>query len=685
MSNILSKIPLLRFLLPFIIGILFSCTQLQIYIAVGLLICALILYISANRNKTPFTKYKNNYKYSISLFLVVLALGWINAKMLMPRYISTNETKYTTVIACVENIKDNENSMSLTVSIKSYIDSIGRVIEPKPLKALVNIDGNNYCLKVGNIISFTPHFERIRNMGNPDEFDYVSYMKHEGILYTQHIKRSDYSIVGNSHSINAISKRCQRLLINRILVSDISIPAQQFIITALLGDRYILDDDVRSSFSDAGIAHILAVSGLHVGIITIIITFLLYPLSRLNMQRFRLMLTLIILIAYAFITGLSPSVLRATIMAAFFITSYMLYRGNTGLNALCGAALFILIFSPMAIFSVGFQLSFLSVLSILTLSKKLNPFSPKNKIKYYICGLFAVSISAMLGTGIVSAYYFHSFPVLFLLGNVFLIPLLPFVLGVAILYIIFPFQILGSIIDFLYGILIYTVNIIKNIPYSNITNINITTVDIVAYFLIVTLLLSWFKFRKVLWLIISLSTCLIYTIFNILIYNNNEKVEVVIMNNYNETPIIYHEGHAGFIIFPDNNESLDNVKKYNSAFLIKNSIKTLDIVNDSITTKCGFVAKPFMYLCKKRISVINGSDWKVALNGISDKIDVDYLVISKGYYGKIVKLLQCYNPAVIVLSGNIYKDRVYDLQKECKELNIPFHTISKEGALILRY
>ena len=140
----------------------------------------------------------------------------------------------------------------------------------------------------------------------------------------------------------------------------------------LLGDKSYMPDETRQIFSNAGIAHILALSGLHVGIIIVLISSILFPLGFFIPRKIIYLITIVFLWIFAFITGMSASVVRASIMATFYLSAKILERQNDSINALLGAITLILIVNPSALYDVGLQLSALTVTSIILFSEKLN-------------------------------------------------------------------------------------------------------------------------------------------------------------------------------------------------------------------------------------------------------------------------------------------------------------------------
>ena len=155
----------------------------------------------------------------------------------------------------------------------------------------------------------------------------------------------------------------------------------------------------------------------------------LYPLRLCRMRSAASASAIILLWSYAAVTGLSASVTRATVMASVLLMASMLQRRHSPANALCLAAMLIMAFDPTALFTISFQLSFAAVAGILLFARLLNPTAPRRRIAHRLAGIVSVSLSAMLATGAISAYYFHTFPIYFLPANVAVAPLLPLLIS----------------------------------------------------------------------------------------------------------------------------------------------------------------------------------------------------------------------------------------------------------------
>lgn len=249
-------------------------------------------------------------------------------------------------------------------------------------------------------------------------------------------------------------------------------PARDFLIAFILGDRSGLSKELYSVFKYTGTVHILAISGLHIGIVIFIL--LVFLKSLRIKQKPRFVITILFLFFYSFMTGLRPSVVRAVIMGTTFLLSFIVKREYHIYNSLALAAVIILGIWPWQIFDVGFQLSFISVLSIVFISPKILSLLPrlKNRFLYFVRASFAISLSAWLGATPLVAYYFGIVSVISAIANVFIVLLMPFIIAGGFIFLFMSFFIpiltkwLALSLEFIIGILIYLAICFKNIPFS---------------------------------------------------------------------------------------------------------------------------------------------------------------------------------------------------------------------------
>ena len=205
-----------------------------------------------------------------------------------------------------------------------------------------------------------------------------------------------------------------------------------------LGDKHALSDEVRSAYAESGAAHVLALSGLHVGVIYGIILFVVQVLFRRRSTRWlRELLTITVLWLFALLAGMSASVVRAVFMCSLYVVARWVSRDSSAINTLSLAALVMLLLHPLYLFDVGFQLSFMAMASILLVEPHFEALSRRRSlpgIAAYFVGIVCMSLAAQLGTFPLVLYHFGAFPTYFLLTNLLVIPILPVVLSLAIVW-----------------------------------------------------------------------------------------------------------------------------------------------------------------------------------------------------------------------------------------------------------
>lgn len=337
---------------------------------------------------------------------------------------------------------------------------------------------------------------------NPGEFNFHQYWKNKNIVGQAFIKNPSELKVFNSHTSFLEQVRTA---IKHNIDTYISNPASSSLIgTLFTGDKTLMDYDTRKSFSATGSVHILAVSGLHLGVIFMFTSFLLGFLKHHPFGKYFYLLAILTIIwFYALLTGLSPSIFRAAIMFSVFTFAGVFWLRSTTLNNTFLAAFIILLIDVKAIYDPGFQFSFSAVLGIVILYRPLySKLSFRNKIVDYCWLMSCISIAAQLTTFPLVIYYFHQFPVYFLLSNILLIPLAAILLYGGVVWLSLSSipllaSILGSTIEFVAWVMIQIVSFIQHLPGSLITDIRLSLSELVLLYLIIILTTHAFLTRYV--------------------------------------------------------------------------------------------------------------------------------------------------------------------------------------------
>ncbi|MBX2966099.1 MAG: ComEC family competence protein [Cyclobacteriaceae bacterium] len=340
---------------------------------------------------------------------------------------------------------------------------------------------------------------------NPGEFDYKKFLSYRKIYHQQFLRREDVRFVSvNPPSRVMAYSIAARNWAEKVFTKHIEGRQERGVILALvLGVSDELDNDLMQAYAASGAIHVLAVSGLHIAIIYIILVAILKPLNRWKHGKWMLAcISIVFLWGYAFITGLSPSVLRAVAMFTVMALSRPFNYGTNIYNTLAVAAFGLLMWEPFMIMSVGFQLSFLAVIGIVYIHPKLIVlWKPKNWVLQKTWDVTCVSIAAQLATFSLGLLYFHQFPVYFLVSNLLVIPgtsvaLVAGMVLLAISPIAWLADWLGSAIELLLWVINYFVFAVERLPFSLVNDVYITTFQNWLIIGMVVSALALWQFRK---------------------------------------------------------------------------------------------------------------------------------------------------------------------------------------------
>lgn len=334
------------------------------------------------------------------------------------------------------------------------------LLGPKTINQMIISDGSMILYSIdiqqevnpGDTLIGHMLLNRPRDKRNPHEFDYREYLEGKNIYYEAFLEDAKDVIIHHrgASSISLLLLDMQDLISNHF--HNYLTPRSAGILSALiLGEKSEIEESTRNDFANTGVIHVLAVSGLHVGYVSLILI-TIFGLFRLPHQM-QMGSVIAGLLFYVGLTGAAPSVMRASIMASLMIVGGILERKSDILNLLASAAFIILVISPAQLDNIGFQLSFLAVLSIVTLFPIFKtvvsglPISKTGifgKILYPILDLFLVSLAAQLGTLAITIFYFNKIPIVSLMANLVVVPLIGVIVATGM-----SFLILGSLFPIL--------------------------------------------------------------------------------------------------------------------------------------------------------------------------------------------------------------------------------------------
>ena len=430
---------------------------------------------------------------------------------------------------------------------------------------------------VGEQIIFFRNPTEIANDQNPYSFDYRGYMQRREIYRQVWLPAESWLKTGVDKKLRlrVLAEKTRSYLLEIYKSNGLEGDELAILSALTLGYRKSLDPEVRQTFANSGAMHVLAVSGLHVGILFLAFKWLFAFLKRSRWGRWAYVIAALILLwGYAFITGLSPSVQRAALMFSLVQIGDGLRRPANIYNTLAASAFILMAIKPVLLFEVGFQLSYSAVIGIVYFQPKLARFiESRNKITRYIWGLFTVSVAAQIGTFAISSFYFKQFPVWFWIANFFVIPaaFLFIVLAAAILFFSY-FPVISSflamvtenLVSFVYWIL----KNIEALPGSVYAGFYFDTISLVIALGCLFALILFIESKKKLFLFAVSFLLIVFVLNNTIARLEQNSRKELIVYQHNEPVVHVIDGRENYLFVPNDwiNEgtplrAVDNVIK----------------------------------------------------------------------------------------------------------------------------
>ena len=376
-------------------------------------------------------------------------------------------------------------------------------------------DSLSASLMPGDELYVYTRIEKPENREENQTFDYARYLYYKGISGTAYVPSGAWRKMDArpSESLKIKALLFRERILGKYRQWGVSPEAFPVLSALTLGYKNHLDEETRDAYSVAGISHVLALSGMHIGIIWFLLNFLLQPLVRMRLDWLKGILVVAVLWAFAFVVGLEASVVRAVVMCMLMEVGRLSGFRSFSLNTLAIAAFFMLLYRPFYLFDVGFQLSFVAVASILAFYPLFYESIPvKNRLVKWTWGVMSVSLAAQLGAAPLVMYYFSSFSVYFLLTNLVVAVVVPFVIYGAFLMVFtacWP-VLQGYVVKLLNG-LVVSLNSMADwtatLPYATFSIEVLKPVEIVLFYALLGAWLMYGRSKKRQWLIGGLALC----------------------------------------------------------------------------------------------------------------------------------------------------------------------------------
>jgi competence protein ComEC len=526
------RTPFIRILFPFLMGLLLAYYFPSKPIAyLGLFVIGLGITILL-----PWARQKKISPTSVQIWAIVasfllVALGysrsfWEDAREWGNHVEHTLTEAHQTYLARVcSEVKLKNSSVQMHIQLLQRRDSLAawQAVEGKIL-ASIELDSLSAQLTYGQGLLFKGELSPIEGAVNPHAFDAQRYYKHKNIHHRIYLKSGYWEQMDELNGGNLLTKTLLswRSYLLNLFQQQLGPASNEYAVAAalILGDRSSISSDLRNAYADTGATHVLAVSGLHVGLVVMLLSLLLNIGKRKSRKHWgQTILLLLGIWTFALLTGASPSVLRASTMFSFLTIGDALGRRSSIYNTLAASAFFMLCLQPFALWDLGFQLSYLAVIGIVYLQPKIYKWLyVPNKIGDYIWNLTSVSLAAQLATLPISLLYFHQFPLYFWLSGLIVIPLATIILVVGIATLLFSFiPLLANFLGYLlYGV-IFMMNAaifsIQQLPFAKLESFWLENWEaLLCYALIISFIIG-FQYKKRGWNLAALA-CLLLLSFS---------------------------------------------------------------------------------------------------------------------------------------------------------------------------
>lgn len=535
-------------------------------------------------------------------------------------------------------------------------------------------DSVKQFLHAGDVLIIVDNFKPINGSLNPYQFDYGEYMAKQNIFHQLTLK-NNFIKAGQIKDFNFHVDNFRNTLINSFEQHNFSLDVMNVIKALLLGQRQDMDKEIKDNYTDAGVVHILAISGLHIAILFYIINFLLRPLSRFKQKGkvMQLIAVLCFLWMFAVISGLSASVVRSVVMFSFVSIGLYFNRNTNIFNSIAISMLVLLLAKPNFLFDVGFQLSYAAVFSIVLLQPLYKRVRiSKYKAVNYFADVVVISLVAQLGVLPLSLYYFNQFPLLFPIANLVVIPLSTCVLAVGITVLalnfihpmlaFWPGKLLEILIKAMNGFIQWIASfdslVVKDISFTLLLNI-------LLYAVITFMVMLLYKknFNRMAALLVAV---IVFQIAYIATdYTAIQTQELVVFNNRNSTLIAIKDSNAITIV------SNDSTAINNTAIAAYNKGN----FNRAVYNK---PLENMLWFKNKKIMVLD------SLAVYKSTMQPDILLLTQSAKVNLQRLISELKPKLVIADATNYKTYTELWKATCEKEKIPFHATAEKGFYILK-
>ena len=684
------KTPFLRLLVPLLIGIVLQW-QFQLPVTLSWFVFSFsILFLFLGWSLPRFMRFKWRALPGIMIGLIFLSLGsllvWYKDIRHNPSWFGNHYSGNNSISVRLTGIPaEKTNSYKVVATVTAVNCGKKNLSTTGDLIIYFKKDSSVGELDEGSQLILTKSLQEIKNAGNPGGFDYKRYSLFQGITHQVYLKPGEF-IVRNEKNKSVLANALNLLRQKTLSVLRKNIPGEKELGLAealLIGYKDDLDEHLVQSYTNTGVVHIIAISGLHLGLIYWLLIQLLRPLrKRKNLKWLAPVIIICSLWLFSLVAGAQASVVRSAVMFSCIVLSEALSKKTSIYNTLACSALILLCHNPFWLWDVGFQLSYAAVLSIVIFMQPIyNWYYIKNKVLDFIWKLNAISLAAQLLTTPFSIYHFHQFPNFFLLTNFVAVPLSSIiVLGelfvCAISFIPFAAILTGRITSWLIWVMNSYIERIEALPYSLSDGLQINMAQAVFLMLLVTGIGYWSLEKKKagLWFgLVSISAFVGLRAFSF--YQSEHQMKLIIYNVPNHQAIDVLNGRSYFFLGDSDLVTNDFIKNFHlKPSRLLHRVEPAEQLSD--LKREG----NFLQFRQNHILLV---DDELSSDSSANDAYIDLLVISKNPKLYLSALLKVYTVKQVVFDGSAAAWKMKYWKKDCDSFHVPYYNVSEKGAFVM--
>ncbi|MBA2250736.1 MAG: ComEC family competence protein [Chitinophagaceae bacterium] len=685
------KAPFLRLLVPVIAGIILQWylqfSLLQIIFAATCFIAAyfafLLLPLSAR------FKLQAVQGFMINLILAVLGLFVVYQKDIRHQknwFGNTYSDSDCLVLKINEPLLQKAKSFKVTAAIENIIsDEHTKNCKGNVVLYFAN-DSHAINLQYGDRIVINKKLQLIKNSGNPGAFDYERYSAFQNVFHTVFLKKGDWILLSDKN-INYFKQFLfnTRANILDILRQNMGANDDQLSIAEalLIGYTQDLDKDLVQAYSNTGVVHIIAISGLHLGLIYIMLVWIFARIPFIKKSKIlKVIFTLTCLWLFSLLTGGAASVLRSAVMFTCIVIGENFARRSSIFNSLAASAFILLCYNPYFLWDVGFQLSYLAVAGIVIFQKPVyNWFYLKNKMADKIWKLAAVSLAAQIFTFPVCLFYFHQFPNTFLLTNLIMVPLSSLILFIEIFLVAFawiPFvaTFIGKVTWHLVWLMNRIILFFNNLPYALWKGFSATLTSTIILYIIIISFASWLMIKNRYAFKIALFSLFAFTFLSASSkWKSANQQKLIVYNVPQHQAIDFVKGND-YKFVGDTDLSAESPLKN---FHLKPARIDLQLNKLPNSMSTFSESGKFYQFKNKTILVIDAT---ISFDMTPKKMPIDVIILSKNAKILISKISAIFNCDKYIFDASNSLWKIANWTKECEQLHLRFFSVPAQGAYI---